>query len=172
MIEQVKEFVREFWESHGPLDKILDVGSRDINGSVRQILDGLKWKGNFTGLDMIDGTGVDIVMNAHDMGKKWKKPKFDLVTCVDTLEHDDRFWLTVQEMRKVVKPGGWMIITVPSLSHPFHAHPSDYYRFFDTTLKDVFFEGFEHVVTKSLYWSSGSSESKPDEVLGWGRKPL
>ena len=39
---------------------------------------------------------------------------FDLVTCLDVLEHvpDDRQALA--EMRRVTKPGGWLLLTVPA----------------------------------------------------------
>jgi 2-polyprenyl-3-methyl-5-hydroxy-6-metoxy-1,4-benzoquinol methylase len=39
---------------------------------------------------------------------------FDLVTCLDVVEHtpDDR--VALRELRRVCKPGGWLLVTVPA----------------------------------------------------------
>lgn len=171
MINQVKEFVTEFYKTHQPFDDVLDVGSLDVNGSIKEVLEKCGFNGSFVGTDMRGGKGVDKVLNGHLLDTVWDKPTFDLITCCDTLEHDDRFWLTVEQMRKVLKPNGWLLITVPSFSHPRHNHPSDYYRFLETALKDVFFEGYLDVITQTMQWSSGADDNKPDEILGYGRKP-
>jgi SAM-dependent methyltransferase len=38
---------------------------------------------------------------------------FDLVLSNSTLEHDRRFWLTLAETRRVLKPGGLLLLGVP-----------------------------------------------------------
>jgi SAM-dependent methyltransferase len=40
--------------------------------------------------------------------------RFDLVTCLDVVEHtpDDR--VAMRELRRVCKPGGWLLVTVPA----------------------------------------------------------
>ncbi len=38
---------------------------------------------------------------------------FDLVVSNSTLEHDRRFWLTLAEARRVLKPGGLLLLGVP-----------------------------------------------------------
>lgn len=44
----------------------------------------------------------------------WDSDAFDLITCLDVLEHlpDDR--LALLELRRVAKPGGWLLATVPA----------------------------------------------------------
>ena len=168
MIEQVRTFIRDFNAKHGPFNNVLDVGALDVNGNVRETFK----DASYVGLDMRDGPNVDVVLNGHELSTRWPEPHFDLVLCCDTLEHDNMFWLTVAEMRKVLKPGGWMLITVPSLWHGKHDHPSDYYRFFETALNDAFFEAYEDVVTEVGCWSSGANGERPDEIFGYGRKPL
>ncbi|MBV9838050.1 MAG: class I SAM-dependent methyltransferase [Solirubrobacterales bacterium] len=44
----------------------------------------------------------------------WDPASFDLITCLDVIEHtpDDR--LTLRELRRVCRPGGWLILTVPA----------------------------------------------------------
>jgi SAM-dependent methyltransferase len=47
---------------------------------------------------------------------------FDLITCLDVIEHtpDDRATLT--ELRRVCKPGGWLLVTVPAYQALWSAH--------------------------------------------------
>jgi len=44
----------------------------------------------------------------------WASETFDLITCLDVIEHtpDDR--LTLHELRRVCRPGGWLMVTVPA----------------------------------------------------------
>src|SRR5450755_1355386 len=44
----------------------------------------------------------------------WDDTTFDLITCLDVIEHtpDDR--LALAELRRVCRPGGWMLVTVPA----------------------------------------------------------
>lgn len=39
--------------------------------------------------------------------------RFDAVLCNSVLEHDRRFWLTLAEIRRVTRPGGWIVIGTP-----------------------------------------------------------
>src|SRR2546430_14853372 len=47
---------------------------------------------------------------------------FDLITCLDVIEHppDDR--LTLRELRRVCKPGGWLLATVPAYQSLWSLH--------------------------------------------------
>lgn len=61
---------------------VLDLGGRDVNGSIRGLLPNSRWKG----VDISAGEGVDLV---HDCTKPWPDdfPKFDLVVSTEVLEH-------------------------------------------------------------------------------------
>jgi SAM-dependent methyltransferase len=39
--------------------------------------------------------------------------KFDLVLCNAMLEHDKYFWKTIEEIKRVTKPGGYIVIGTP-----------------------------------------------------------
>ena len=165
MTNTSKNFLKKFLLEHPIEGKVLEIGSRNVNGMVKDILTnhGLK----YMGLDMIDcGEFTDIVCNAHDLRDHVKEGSFDLVICLDTLEHDDRFWLTVENMRWVIKKGGWMLIVVPSLRCGPHDWPSDYYRFMMPVLKEVWFEGFNNCHFESY----PPEETGPDALYGWGQK--
>ena len=57
--------------------------------------------------------GIEFVTgNANHM--PWLKDAvIDAVLCNSTLEHDARFWLTLSEIRRVLKPGGVFLVGVP-----------------------------------------------------------
>ena len=158
MRHQTREFTQRFLDAHKVLPemKVLEVGSLDVNGIITDLFPA----GTFTGVDMREGSNVDVVMNGHDLVSKFGEEAFDVVACFDTLEHDDKFWLTVEQMRKVLKKGGWMLIGVPGRNCPAHDHPSDYWRFMFGAF-NVFFEGFSDVVVEP---------ENDDEVYGRGQK--
>lgn len=61
---------------------VLDFGGRNVNGSIRELLPKAQW----TGLDIIDGPGVDIV---RDGTLDWPShfPKFDIIVTTEMFEH-------------------------------------------------------------------------------------
>jgi SAM-dependent methyltransferase len=52
----------------------------------------------------------------------WEDDSFDLVTCLDVLEHtpDDR--VALRELRRVTKRGGWLLLTVPAYPSLWSTH--------------------------------------------------
>ena len=170
MFWKIEHFVRDFNKEHGPFEKVMDVGSRNINGSVK---DGLTGYTEFIGVDMIEGKDVDIVIDAHDLDTLHYENYFDLVTCCETIEHDVNFWTTVRHIRSIVKPGGWMLFTAPSINFFRHDFPSDYYRFTTSAFTDFIFKDFEDVHVEEYFDANDPCTQKPNNtILGYGRKPL
>lgn len=54
--------------------------------------------------------------------------EYDGILCMSVLEHVDRFWEAIPRMRRALKPGGKLILSVP-MTFPYHDEPADYYRF-------------------------------------------
>ena len=114
--------------------------------------------------------------NANDMRALFDSNWFDLIMCSATLEHDKRFWRSVSEMRRVLRPGGLLIISVPGYikdpetdhgrsTHTYRVHYSyDYYRFSEQAVRQVFFEGMERVRVRPFM--------TPPRIFGHGYKPL
>src|SRR5271166_4813172 len=52
----------------------------------------------------------------------WSADSFDLITCLDVLEHvpDDRGALA--ELRRVARPGAWLLVTVPAYQALWSLH--------------------------------------------------
>jgi SAM-dependent methyltransferase len=124
MHESTFNFVKQKVMQRGIADKnTLEVGSLDVNGSVREL-----FTGNYIGVDMREGKGVDRVMNAHSLDGAWNE-RFDVVVSTEMLEHDDMFWLSMSEMGRVLKKGGYLIITARGNGFNEHGYPYDYWRF-------------------------------------------
>ena len=111
------------------------------------------------------------LLDAYDIKKKLEPDTYDVVMCTEVLEHIAKPWIIVENMRWVLKPGGWLIITVPSLNHGRHDWPGDYYRFFETVLSEVFFEGMDNIYTLTVKFPLvGGSDLKPDAIFGYAQK--
>ena len=65
---------------------------------------------------------------------------FDLVTCLDVLEHTADDELTMAELARVTRPGGHLLVTVPAYQSLWSAHDEanrHYRRYRRRTLRDV-----------------------------------
>jgi len=106
--------------------RVLDVGGMDINGGARK-----HWENRscaFTALDIRKHPSVDVVMNPGDP-YPFADGHFDFVLATSTFEHDPMFWMTIREMARVTKVGGFVYVNVPSMG-PYHPHPGDNWRFY------------------------------------------
>ncbi len=116
--------------------KILEVGSRQaVNQNEMADLRSLFPKGSFVGLDMQKGPGVDIVASAEKL--PFPDKSFDVVYCLETLEHAERPWLICSEIERVLKPKGIAVVSSQQ-NFPIHMHPSDYFRYTPLGLKALF----------------------------------
>lgn len=171
MFGNIEAFIKKFELEHleGRRVKLgLDVGSFDVNGTVRKIISPMNCE-TIIGIDMREGPGVDHVINGHDICEHFPDESFDLVTCCETFEHDDKFWLTLENMKRVLKKGGWLLITAPSINYPLHDFPSDFYRF-TVHAFESWFEGFSDVHIEYYENAMQEFERKDNSIFAYGRK--
>jgi SAM-dependent methyltransferase len=121
-------WVREQVEAYGLSDKrTLEVGSLNVNGSVREF-----FTGEYIGTDMREGPGVDLVVNAHDLCFA-DGDGFEVIVSTEMLEHDDAPWESLAAMRSVATPGAHLFLTCRGYDErgcfPLHDFPSDLWRF-------------------------------------------
>jgi SAM-dependent methyltransferase len=115
-------------ENTGPSPVVLDFGSQSVSGqrhSYRSLF-GSKWR--YVGVDVVGGPNVDLILKDP---YRWSELADDFATsiiCGQTFEHVEYFWATSMEMTRVLKPGGIMILIVPS-SGVEHRYPLDCWRF-------------------------------------------
>jgi SAM-dependent methyltransferase len=105
--------------------------------------------------------GADIV---YDMmqGLPFPSGTFDLCVCTAVLEHVPDPYFLVQEMRRVLKPGGRVHAAIPFLQ-PFHAAPNDYQRYTEVGIRHLFRDFNEEEVR----WSSGFGETMAWLLREW-----
>jgi SAM-dependent methyltransferase len=106
-------------------DSILDIGSININGSLR---DFCPEGSSYCGVDLSSGPGVDVVVTTNAK-LPFSGGVFDIVVSTSCLEHDAMFWMTFLEMCRVLKEGGYLYLNAPSKGG-YHQYPIDAWRFF------------------------------------------
>lgn len=106
--------------------KVLDVGGRDFNGNARSIFEAKSVQ--FTCLDIEEHPSVDVV-NPPGETFPFADGEFDLVITTSTFEHDPMFWMTIREMARVTRKGGFIFATAPS-NGIWHGYPGDSWRFY------------------------------------------
>jgi len=107
---------------------VLEVGSRDVNGSVRPYIETLSPK-SYVGVDIEAGPRVDQVVDAARLIETFGAGSFDIVVTTEMLEHV-RDWRTVMaNLKGVLRPGGLLLITTRSIGFRYHAYPHDYWRY-------------------------------------------
>jgi SAM-dependent methyltransferase len=149
MISEVYAWVREIVAQQQAQCPVLEVGSYNVNGSVRDL-----FFGEYIGMDMREGPGVDVIA---DITEDWllagvklavgrggdpvdyygsrvgvnanrvMPPRFKTVVCTETLEHCTDPFKAVEQMYDALAPDGLAIVSVPFLWN-FHDYPSDYWR--------------------------------------------
>jgi SAM-dependent methyltransferase len=131
----VRGLVRAAAESFTLTGPILEVGSRlvtgqDALGSPRVCFPGR----DYTGVDLQPGEGVDVVASVEDLPLAGQS--FGTVLALETLEHVERFWVALDEMSRILRPDGVLILSTPFFVH-IHNHPADYWRFTPEALNSL-----------------------------------
>lgn len=102
------EFVTRVVSDHALSDagRVLEVGSYNVNGSVRPL-----FKGDYHGVDIREGPGVDAII--FEPLIKWDlgSYKYDVVVSTEMLEHALRPWEAIEGMYNALNNGGWLILT-------------------------------------------------------------
>ena len=104
--------------------RVLEVGSLDVNGSVRSILQPLA--ATYVGIDIRPGPGVDVVCDAARAGDLGT---FDVVVSTEMLEHAESWQLALYGMTFATRLGGRLVLTTRGPGAGRHDHPGDYWRF-------------------------------------------
>lgn len=127
--------------------RVLEIGSLDINGSIRPIFSNAT---EYIGIDQQDGKGVDLVLHSSDCLSKFGKESFDTIISCEALEHDKFFWHTIEDMKSMLKSNGFLIITTPTFEFPYHMD-KDYYRFSKDVYNELFFKDMNIIEISQIY---------------------
>jgi SAM-dependent methyltransferase len=105
--EQAEFFteVRTHYPSSFTTSKVLEVGSLDINGSVRDLFSNCQ----YTGVDLQLGQGVDLACQGQLV--EFPTGHFDTTISAECLEHNPFWRETVANMLRMTRPGGLVLIS-------------------------------------------------------------
>lgn len=98
------DFVAKWARRLGPRKRVLELGSRDVNGSVRGLFPGAF----YLGVDSRPGPGVDLVADA---AKYETEELFDLVVSTEVLEHAADAQGICDTAYDALVPGGVFLVT-------------------------------------------------------------
>lgn len=131
-------------EFHGK--RVLEIGSKYVNGSVRPFVEKFLQPREYIGIDLEPGRFVDIILPAENILEYFGPSSFDVVIATEVLEHVRDWRLVVNNIKKVVKTHGYVYITTRSFGFPLHAYPCDYWRFELDELKTIFSDFYIEVL--------------------------
>lgn len=148
--------------------RCLDLGGRDINGGIRDLIPNGKWMG----VDIAEGPGVDIVRDCT-MGWLDTLPRFDIVVCTEVLEHVAEWRDLLRTCAQALDPMGSQLLFVTAASTGRRPHgasgalnpaPGEWYRNVPPA----------EVMDEMEKWFNNSGveyNPTPGDVYAWGTLP-
>jgi SAM-dependent methyltransferase len=123
----VRERITEFLRPHATAERVLDLGCG--NSPYATLFP------NRLCLDLRPRPGAGVVGDAHSL--PFASGCFDLIISTEMLEHTLDPQRIVDEIRRVLRPGGRVLLTTRFI-FPLHDVPGDYYRFTNYALTHLF----------------------------------
>ena len=115
--------------------------------------------------------GVMVACNSLEL--PFRARRFDTVLCTQVLEHVPKPWLMAEEVGRVLKPGGILILSCPQY-WPLHEEPHDFFRFTVYGLQALFpktgWDWLEHQQQGSTWAVIGSALWQSFHQFGRGKR--
>lgn len=125
MHAEAYEWVKGKVEALPPRAHVVEIGSRDINGTIRPVFEqhGVPDGVRYDAVDIVDGPGVDIVAD----GASYRPDSApDTVVSMEMLEHYEAPEKVVANMIAMLAPGGVLLITTATDPRPPHSAVDGY----------------------------------------------
>ncbi len=112
---RIHEAVARWLFARGDVQRVLDVPAGQGAFAARCAAKGLKaYAGDV--VDHSDGPGVTRVKVDLNQRMPFDDASFDAVVCIEGIEHLERPFDFVRECRRVLRPGGVLVMTTPNIS--------------------------------------------------------
>ncbi len=109
---------------------VLDVGAGDY-ARYKSLFSYSK----YITMDHVKSENTDVVGRIEDI--PFPDNSFDSVICTQVLEHVPNPFMAVAELRRVLRPTGTCLITVPQMNE-IHEAPRDYFRYTQYGIRSIF----------------------------------
>jgi SAM-dependent methyltransferase len=96
------------------------------------------WGAEYVGSDIAKAKEVSVICDVANLTKQFGTGKFDVVLCMDTMEHVADWRTAATQLKLMLAEGGDLIVAAPSKGFPFHGWPSDYWRYSEADMKEIF----------------------------------
>jgi SAM-dependent methyltransferase len=106
--------VRTVFPRHFKGARVLEIGSLDINGTIRNRFEGCQ----YTGLDVAEGPGVDVACQGQDYDAP--DASFDTVISCEVMEHNPAWRETFRNMVRLCRPDGLVVMTCATWGRAEH----------------------------------------------------
>jgi SAM-dependent methyltransferase len=117
--------------------QVLEVGARDVNGSVRPLIEELEPAG-YVGIDIEPGPAVDVVCSAERLVSRFGADAFDVVVSTEVLEHVWDWRSVITNIKTVLRPTGIVLVTTRSHGFGLHGYPYDFWRYEPEDMRAIF----------------------------------
>jgi len=119
-------------------------------------------------MDIEPGKYVDVVLPAEKLVNCFGPESFDVVISTELLEHVHDWRIVVNNMKTVLKRGGYIYITTRSRGFPYHAYPYDFWRYEPSDIIKIF-RDFE-IIKLEPDWEAPGVFLKARKPFNW--KPI
>lgn len=153
------EYCRDKYPEHFNDCRVLEMGSMNINGSVRKYFTNCE----HLGVDWMPGLNVDIVSLAHEV--KFNNKKFKTVISSSMLEHDPYWEKSLINMIDLLQDDGGLFLTwggIGNRPHCIDTAPDNDFHALKGSLV------FDYLINKGLYIHEFGGEEAFMEYLGLG----
>ncbi len=146
-----------------PRKAVVEFGSRNVNGSVRDLFGGA----SYVGVDLVAGPGVDVLTDATIF---LPDSAPDTVVCLNMLEHAVDPAAVVGNACRILQPGGWLILSAAGTDWPVHGAeggalgPDEVYHAFTPEWMRARLAalGMEHILVREVDKLVYALAQKPD----------
>ncbi len=130
------EFIQRTFSHWPDQPEILEVGAKEVNGSARPVCQERAQR--YMGVDIEQGEGVDVLVDANHLTEHFGKDVFDIVISTEMVEHVYDWPNVLYEMLSILKPGGLLLLTTRSIGFEIHGYPDDHWRYSKRDMKLIF----------------------------------
>ena len=110
----VEAFIYISQHSKIPAKRVLEIGSRNVNGSIRAIFP----KVEYLGIDREPGRDVDVIGDGATYVPPWSP---DLIITCETLEHADNWREVLTHIAQIMAVGGTLLATMATHGRAEHS---------------------------------------------------